>query len=848
MLPRTSLLDELRKGGYEASLITTYNAYLSFYEDVVLRRLINAGVRHNVLLMDAQQYSASMVSHPPRLAGRRYTLLPVKVPGAFHPKLIFLAGKHKGLVVVGSHNMTLAGFGFNRELTNVVRIQGTDDSDGIGIAQSAWTEIEHWLGHFADGVPKQVASMVRRVRDFAPWMRANGTESADSRLLSGRPGAPSLWEQLTALLDDEVDDVTVGGAFFDQKLGFLHRVNEDLRPARLIVGIDPATVQIPSSARKNSDISLVRADNLGVDTEKDEEGRGYLHAKGILLHQRNGGAIFASGSANPSTPAWLAELANGNVEMILVHRGETVMRTAELLGYSALAEMPALNESDWQTIERNQADRIESQAPPYRTGIAVVEDDRVLFDPRLLETVFNPAFALIGADGSAMATSNNVTRDGEHAIVTFPGANLDEATGVDCHQVYELVLQLLLHHAQAVEEQARTGVQRRFKDALLSLETDTPNIALLIDCIDKIVFSGDQSTATAAIRAVRKREKDDEMEAKELGSLAIDVSDVKKRKSKQRLTHSGDFAYLLDALIYHLRVQEDRSIEEVDRYGRSEEEQVGADDEEETDGSRATLPDHQELLRLCHSKVRTVVNRMASQIKAYQEGKQRLDQVLIRLLGVLAVLRELRACDARAPWVERGETTVPKEQRLRLLEEVMLNLFEGDASLLHLEPIGSDFATSDDIARLKGLVLWLAWDCGLTLNLQKPFNEHTDELNERLHRNAMVLALAQMMQSDEVVIDEARQSIGSLTTTELDWLKEVQALSIRCEAVLKGNVPLEPAEAAEPGDIAMHRKLPRWDLRVVASSNGRNVSLIRLSREKDRAVFTPEHLAVRRLS
>src|SRR3954451_18157227 len=116
MLPKVSLLEELKKGGYDACLITTYNAYLPFYEEVVLRRLANAGVRHNALLMDAQQYAASLISHPPRLAGRQYTLLPVSVPGAFHPKLIFLTGKSKGAILVGSHNMTLAGFGFNREI------------------------------------------------------------------------------------------------------------------------------------------------------------------------------------------------------------------------------------------------------------------------------------------------------------------------------------------------------------------------------------------------------------------------------------------------------------------------------------------------------------------------------------------------------------------------------------------------------------------------------------------------------------------------------------------------------------------------------------------------------------
>ena len=49
-----------------------------------------------------------------------------------------------------------------------------------------------------------------------------------------------------------------------------------------------------------------------------------------------------------------------------------------------------------------------------------------------------------------------------------------------------------------------------------------------------------------------------------------------------------------------------------------------------------------------------------------------------------------------------------KEQRLRLLKEVMFNLFErnafaADASLLHLEPLGDEFQHSDDIAGLRGL-------------------------------------------------------------------------------------------------------------------------------------------------
>jgi hypothetical protein len=271
---------------------------------------------------------------------------------------------------------------------------------------------------------------------------------------------------------------------------------------------------------------------------------------------------------------------------------------------------------------------------------------------------------------------------------------------------------------------------------------------------------------------------------------------------------------------------------------------VGADDDENVDSERISVHQQGELLTLCHWKVRTITSRMIAQTKAYSVGKQTLDQVLIRLFGVLAVLRELRNCDGRVAWVEKGKTTVPIEERLRLLEEVMLNLFEGETSLLQLEPLGKGFQHSDDIARLKGLVLWLAWDCGLTLDLRKPFMEKPKHLAERLRQNAMILALAQMISSDEIVLDEARQSIGSLTSSELDWLKGIQRIADQCESVRDGESPMRSSDKASPGDIALHRKIEGWNLRIVAQSDGRYVSLIRLDSKKDNINYTLEHIAV----
>ena len=140
MAKSISIFDIIKRGGYEASLITTFNATLPFYEEVVLRKLVSAGCRHNVVLIDqgqcAQVWDAE--ASRPRLAGYAYTLIPVGVSGAgvFHPKVCLLIGPKKASILIGSHNLTLSGFGYNREVTNWIEVEGTKDLEGTALLSS----------------------------------------------------------------------------------------------------------------------------------------------------------------------------------------------------------------------------------------------------------------------------------------------------------------------------------------------------------------------------------------------------------------------------------------------------------------------------------------------------------------------------------------------------------------------------------------------------------------------------------------------------------------------------------------------------------------------------------------
>jgi hypothetical protein len=97
-----SLLDALSETGFQASVIATYCCYFPFYEEVVFRRLLDRGCTNNILMVDAGLCAQAFASEDtrPRRAGRDYTLIPVHLHGAFHPKLIVAVGKSKGALFV----------------------------------------------------------------------------------------------------------------------------------------------------------------------------------------------------------------------------------------------------------------------------------------------------------------------------------------------------------------------------------------------------------------------------------------------------------------------------------------------------------------------------------------------------------------------------------------------------------------------------------------------------------------------------------------------------------------------------------------------------------------------------
>lgn len=834
MSERISILNEIKSGGYEASLITTFNAYLPFYEDVVLRHLMGSGIRHNVLMMDASQATLAVDRHPPRSAGRYYTLAPIKVTGAFHPKVVFLVGKRKGTLLVGSHNLTLSGFGYNREMTNAILCKGEDDIEGAALLSSAWQFILDWAESQSDVLPGHIIDMVKKVQDFAPWLQKNvGALPDNCRVLAAGSKAPALWQQFTEFTGAEpIQRVTVNGAFFDSNLSFVERVRDEFSPKELLVGIDPETVQFPVD-KKLSGVSFHNCSKLGT-TEKDSKP-GYLHAKSILVQHKDGETVLAVGSANPSYPAWLAPGMTQNVEMMIARKGVTANEAAEELGLLAIDSMDEIEEIDWLKISENweRDDQTDHSAEASLVVIALASDNDIKFKVpgKNLPEVVDCEIVVTGSDQAVKRQAHLVGSE-----YVLPTEGLSAQTSIFRFCILDRQLTVLVQHVKQIEGLSRTSSQRRFTEALSSLATGMPNLEHFVDCIREIIRISDNVAVTRATTAAPVQRRNAETTTQQEGAeLSIGLDEVVEQEHlrKQRLRGSDDLAYLLDILLYNLRDESpvvlDDALENRDAMGRSEEDWQNQDDEDEVISSPPVRPANDQgapparnPLDVCHYKVSTLVGMGCDKLDAYKQGQLDHTQFVAVMAGILSALRLLRGLDGKVPWIPAGKTAVPPKEMRKLFNKIADVAFDGEKSIICLNDHTAHLSDFDEFSRLKGLIIWLAWESGIVFADKKPFNESSEERTERFDSNRLYVATAQLIAGDEETISEARQSIGQLSSIDMGWLDKLLAVDLLFRKAVADPANLKDGTAAKAGDFGFNRLQPGIGIReILPADNGK---------------------------
>jgi len=779
-MTRISLFDELKKGGYESCLITTYNIHFPFYEDVLLRRMQSAGIDHHLVLVDNSMCIQAINAHQPVKAGFHYSLAPMKSKASFHPKILLLLGKRKGLLAVGSHNLTLSGFGTNLEVTNVIKFNNIDSKDSLSIFQSAMNACSTWIDDYGNELPDGIKESFAKITDSCTWLRDDISETTDyASFYFSSFSTPSLWSQVNKQMPDNLVSITGMSAFFDSSLSFVNTLL-DLDSDNFKIGVQDSTVKTPNELTSFNQIKIVDSNSL---LEKD--GSAYIHAK-LIYSESETEQLLITGSANLSAPAWLASGEYANAEAIIILHNEFAVKAKESLGLKALDNALEINAISSDINEESDTDTnsIVFIVANYTQG----EELRIPWDSddNGLEIGYLDAlnkFSAISckASNKNLIISNEFIRDGEIIHIRINS---------------KLCAYVMIHNNSQIKAYSSSGKERQLRLALGSLNTYLPNVEVIFDLINGFILNDSRKIRKAPSSIGNNQTKNkSNKESRETLMVSIDDYRINKESGRRNLHYGDDASLFLDVLISSLSI--DRSVNSSglneDSLGRNEEEQVGKDDSiDDIDNSQLSDIDIDNHIKL---KVKTMLSRLDQYLeKNGIEYCQAALGVLVFICGLLDIRKE----------------SVDKKQLYKLLEIIAGRLLD-DKDPMYLD---DRVYASDEWGKLIGYTTWLACKLDIKLHSNPVLSESKIESDKTHWENALFYYLVQHVAADEY----ARKVADGLITESCDakmaqWLVFLKFIGESPEGVNnRKSLELSIAKSISPKGYPGYRIITNKDV------------------------------------
>jgi hypothetical protein len=735
---RLGLLGELRAARCTVSIVTTYSVDFHFYEAVVLRKLNAAGCEHHVLLVDAERCGEALADpdRRPRLAGISYTLLPISRVGAFHPKLVLLAGKKSSRLFVGSHNVTFAGFGGNAEVTSVVG--GGRAVHGAALVD-ALAAIRMWAGDVPTTLPNEVFDLAGSLLGTA---RHAGT--GDVSFLYSGTGQRPLWDQLRPLLPEKPRRVVVVGPFFDAGMQFVRRAMSDLTGAEFVVAVDPTYSDISSHAARTTGARFVDARAcLGRLGFADSSA---LHAK-MMLVEGDGRDLLVAGSANPSSAAWLR--IDANAEAVLVRR-DVPNEDLKRLGLRDLAEAPEITATQWAEVDARRREDADAQPSigVARALAAVEEHGRItIYGVRERPT----GVRLLLSDGSSQETDAFLL-DGGILVMAESAHDLSTCNLVEL--LGDAPAFATVNHAQLLSTRGGGASTRGGLSAALGAVTDDPSrIEEVLKIVERAIedvdgSEGGRGAGASAEGAVTKED------AGLLGSRAIKLDDVQRRHGRPNSLATGDVGVVIDLLIR-------RIAEGLPSGGVSplppEIEEGELDPLEEAARSAHVTVGSDALVKACHRKVRRMVHRMVDRLAHVMETKAGAARAAIQLAAVLGVLRWLRRIERQLAWLPLGASLIPNDAREHLFWWGAMHLGVSRPSFGALVTSETGEAP-EELAFVTGLVAWLGREA--QIDARSRTLHHDEDEAEELPWAGLLVMLMRLVSPDEHATTAFRAAVA----------------------------------------------------------------------------------------
>jgi len=313
---KIDLREILNKRTYDHAVICSFTFDPSFFEEYCLEKFSTFSSNGNItIFIDKGFYEKILLgaeTQRPLKANLRYLLYPVSVKGVFHPKLILLASKNKGKLIIGSANFTRAGITSNAELVGFYEYETDKNEQYKFLFQRAFDYLLRLSQiHKSENLDSNLNAIIRE----AEWLIPNTEiiEKEQAFLIDNLQ--MTLWEQLINGIEPPVDKVFILSRYFDKSPNFLERIVVDLNPKKIyiytqngITNLAPEWLEHPLIKNGEAEVLLC--------SYTDDDYIQPLHAKAFAI-QQNKKSLFAFGSANFSSPALLRTANAGNVEILL---------------------------------------------------------------------------------------------------------------------------------------------------------------------------------------------------------------------------------------------------------------------------------------------------------------------------------------------------------------------------------------------------------------------------------------------------------------------------------------------------------------------------------------------------
>jgi hypothetical protein len=303
---------------YHSCIITCYSFDFLFFEQRVLPMLRRAGMININVFVDAKMYQQQLTNLDGNyIIKQSYSITPIQLNGAFHPKILMGFGKTNGFLAVGSGNLTNSGLSSNDEVWGAFHTYNTE-SNALPLFKSAFDYLKK-LKPFCYGSNHQKWDWIEQnppwLSDLTSSTSTISTNNNEKLVLLDSFGDKSIYEQLLEKLPKaKLENLTIISPYFNKNGDLITRLIKDLKPEKTHIVIDDRYGTVPYLFSVESNVQFHQWESLKT---KDSNKSSMLHAKIFQFRYKNETCLL-TGSANATTEAFGTSTANSkNAEMSL---------------------------------------------------------------------------------------------------------------------------------------------------------------------------------------------------------------------------------------------------------------------------------------------------------------------------------------------------------------------------------------------------------------------------------------------------------------------------------------------------------------------------------------------------